>query len=89
MVEEPYLLSQFRYKNFYYYLDLIDMIKKYLKSTKEIIRNRLADAAFLSVMADILIKENVIRNELEKPLKSMICLRNLLAHQYGDMDFNR
>lgn len=42
---------------------------------------------YLSDMADILAKEKVIRQELIKPLKSMIGLRNLLAHQYGDIDF--
>ncbi|MGB9814235.1 MAG: DUF86 domain-containing protein [Thermovenabulum sp.] len=42
---------------------------------------------YLSDMADILAKEKVIRQELIKPLESMIGLRNLLAHQYGDIDF--
>ncbi|TYP53764.1 type VII toxin-antitoxin system HepT family RNase toxin [Thermosediminibacter litoriperuensis] len=45
------------------------------------------EPVFLSDMADILAKEKVIREELVKPLKSMIGLRNLLAHQYGDIDF--
>jgi len=45
------------------------------------------EPTFLSDMADILAKEKVIRKELVKPLKGMMGLRNLLAHQYGDIDF--
>jgi uncharacterized protein YutE (UPF0331/DUF86 family) len=45
------------------------------------------EPVFLSDMADILAKEKVIKKELVKPLKSMTGLRNLLAHQYGDIDF--
>lgn len=45
------------------------------------------EPVFLSDMASILGKEKVIRKELQQPLKDMIGLRNILAHQYGDMDF--
>lgn len=45
------------------------------------------EPVFLSDIADILAKEKVISKELVKPLKSMTGLRNLLAHQYGDIDF--
>ncbi|NPV43618.1 MAG: DUF86 domain-containing protein [Firmicutes bacterium] len=45
------------------------------------------EPVFLSDIADILAKEKVIREELIVPLKNMIRLRNLLAHQYGDIDF--
>ncbi|MGB9977096.1 type VII toxin-antitoxin system HepT family RNase toxin [Thermovenabulum sp.] len=45
------------------------------------------EPVYLSDMADILAKEKVIRKELIKPLKKMMGLRNLLAHQYGDIDF--
>ena len=43
---------------------------------------------YMSDIPDILAKENVIENELVKPLKSMIGLRNIIAHEYGDIDFN-
>lgn len=45
------------------------------------------EPVFLSDMASILGKEKVIRKELQQPLKDMIGLRNILAHQYGDLDF--
>lgn len=45
------------------------------------------EPVYLSDMAEILAKGKVIRKELIKPLKNMIGLRNLLAHQYGDIDF--
>jgi uncharacterized protein YutE (UPF0331/DUF86 family) len=47
----------------------------------------LEEPVFLSDMAAILAKEKIIRKELEQPLKDMIGLRNIIAHQYGDIDF--
>jgi len=159
---DPSFLSEFRMKNFYFYLDQMYIINTYLESTKErikensIIKERrqtymvrreiiskkvnliryhleritsksnisleeflsnddvkdiichnlfivlqyvidicnhiiadegMEEPLYLSDMADILAKEKVIRRELVKPLKGMIGLRNLLAHQYGDLDF--
>jgi len=37
--DNPSLLSQFRVKNFYFYLDQMYIINRYLESTKEKIRN--------------------------------------------------
>ena len=48
----------------------------------------LEEPTFYSDMADILAKEKVIREDLKQPLKNMIGLRNIIAHQYGDIDFN-
>lgn len=48
----------------------------------------LEEPAFYSDMADILAKGKVIREDLKQPLKNMIGLRNIIAHQYGDIDFN-
>jgi len=45
------------------------------------------EPVFLSDIANILVKEKVVRKELERPLKDMIGLRNIIAHQYGDIDF--
>lgn len=42
---------------------------------------------FLADIPDILAKEGVIAIESVKPLKAMIGLRNLIAHEYGDLDF--
>lgn len=42
---------------------------------------------FLAEIPGILAKEGVIAAELVKPLKGMIGLRNLIAHEYGDLDF--
>lgn len=42
---------------------------------------------FLSGIPEILAKQGVIPIELVKPLKAMIGLRNLIAHEYGDLDF--
>ncbi len=42
---------------------------------------------FLSEIPEILAKERVIAVESVKPLKAMIGLRNLIAHEYGDLDF--
>lgn len=42
---------------------------------------------FLSEIPEILAKEGVITAELVKPLQGMIGLRNLIAHEYGDLDF--
>jgi hypothetical protein len=40
---EPSILSQFRAKNFYYYIDQMYIINTYFKYTKEKIRMRLTD----------------------------------------------
>jgi len=48
----------------------------------------LEEPTFYSDMADILAKGKVIREDLKQPLKNMIGLRNIIAHQYGDIDFN-
>ena len=45
------------------------------------------EPAYFSDMADILTKEKVIRGDLKQPLKNMMGLRNIIAHQYGDIDF--
>ncbi len=45
------------------------------------------EPAVFSDMADILTKEKVIREDLKQPLKNMMGLRNIIAHQYGDIDF--
>jgi len=46
------------------------------------------EPAYVSQMAEILSREKVIRKELERPLKNMMGFRNIIAHQYGDLDFN-
>lgn len=48
----------------------------------------LEEPTFYSDMADILAKGKVIREDLKQSLKNMIGLRNIIAHQYGDIDFN-
>lgn len=45
------------------------------------------EPVFLSDIADILANENVLDDSLVKPMKSMIGLRNIIAHEYGDIDF--
>ena len=45
------------------------------------------EPVFVSDIADILGKEGVLDKSLVKPLKSMIGLRNIIAHEYGDIDF--
>lgn len=45
------------------------------------------EPAVFSDMADIFTKEKVIREDLKQPLKNMMGLRNIIAHQYGDIDF--
>jgi len=45
------------------------------------------EPVFVSDIADILAKEGVLDKSLVKPLKSMIGLRNIIAHEYGDIDF--
>jgi Uncharacterized conserved protein len=42
---------------------------------------------YLAEIADALVKEKVIPCELLKPLKAMIGLRNIIAHEYGDLNF--
>ena len=48
----------------------------------------LEEPTFYSDMAYILAKGKVIREDLKQSLKNMIGLRNIIAHQYGDIDFN-
>ena len=45
------------------------------------------EPAFLSDIPELLLKGKVIPQELIGPLRSMIGLRNLIAHEYGDLDF--
>ena len=45
------------------------------------------EPVFLADMANILVKEKVVRKAHEQPLKDMIGLRNIIAHLYGDIDF--
>lgn len=45
------------------------------------------EPVFVSDIANILVKENVLDDNLVKPMKSMIGLRNIIAHEYGDIDF--
>lgn len=47
----------------------------------------LEEPSFLSEIPDLLAKEKVIGGEMVKPLKSMIGLRNIIAHEYGDLNF--
>lgn len=44
------------------------------------------EVSFFSDIPIILAKENVISKESVASLKSMIGFRNILAHQYGDLD---
>lgn len=50
--------------------------------------DNMEEPIYFSDMADILYREKVIREDLIQPLKNMIGLRNIIAHQYGDLDFN-
>ena len=45
------------------------------------------EPVFVSDIANILVKENVLDDNLVNPMKSMIGLRNIIAHEYGDIDF--
>ncbi len=45
------------------------------------------EPVFVSDIADILKREGVLDNRLANSLKSMIGLRNIIAHEYGDIDF--
>jgi uncharacterized protein YutE (UPF0331/DUF86 family) len=45
------------------------------------------EPAYLSDIPDLLLKGKVIPQELAGPLQAMIGLRNLIAHEYGDLDF--
>lgn len=47
----------------------------------------LPEPDFLGGIPDLLFKGKIIPQELVGPLKAMIGLRNLIAHQYGDLDF--
>ena len=47
----------------------------------------LEEPDYLAEIPDVLAKEKVIPVELQKPLKAMIGLRNIIAHEYGDLDF--
>lgn len=46
----------------------------------------LGEVGILSDIPDILVKEGIIKSQLVKPLKNMFGFRNILAHQYGDLD---
>lgn len=46
----------------------------------------LGEISYLSDIPEILAREEVISKELINPLKSMMGFRNILAHQYGDLD---
>jgi uncharacterized protein YutE (UPF0331/DUF86 family) len=48
--------------------------------------DNLGDIVFLSDIADILMKEAIIEKEDSKELKLMIGFRNILAHEYGNLD---
>lgn len=48
----------------------------------------MAEPDYLSEIPALLNKGNIIPSELVQPLKSMIGLRNLIAHEYGVLDFN-
>ena len=45
------------------------------------------EPVFVSDIAHILSKEEVLPENLVKPMQSMIGLRNIIAHVYGDIDF--
>jgi uncharacterized protein YutE (UPF0331/DUF86 family) len=47
----------------------------------------LEEPDYLAEIPEVLVKEKVISVELLKPLKAMIGLRNIIAHEYGDLDF--
>lgn len=55
--------------------------------THVIADENMEEPVFVSDIADILAKEGVLDKSLVKPLKSMIGLRNIIAHEYGDIDF--
>lgn len=46
----------------------------------------LGEVGILSDIPEILAKEGIIKIELVKPIKNMFGFRNILAHQYGDLD---
>lgn len=47
----------------------------------------LEEPDFLTEIPGILVKEKIIGVQLEKPIKAMIGLRNIIAHEYGDLNF--
>lgn len=47
----------------------------------------LEEPDFLADIPVILAKERIITNQLEKPIRAMIGLRNMIAHEYGELDF--
>jgi len=55
--------------------------------THIIAEGNMEEPVFMSDIADILARERVLDKNLVKPLKSMIGLRNIIAHDYGDIDF--
>ena len=48
----------------------------------------LEEPDFLGEIPELLAKEKIIEEQLKKPLKSMIGLRNIIAHEYGDLNFS-
>lgn len=48
----------------------------------------LEEPDFLGEIPEILAKERIIADQLKKPLKAMIGLRNIIAHEYGDLNFS-
>jgi uncharacterized protein YutE (UPF0331/DUF86 family) len=55
--------------------------------TNIIADGNMEEPVFVSDIADILKREGVLDNRLANSLKSMIGLRNIIAHEYGDIDF--
>jgi uncharacterized protein YutE (UPF0331/DUF86 family) len=47
----------------------------------------LEEPDFLTEIPGILAKEKIIEAQLEEPIRGMIGLRNLIAHEYGELDF--
>ena len=47
----------------------------------------LEEPDFLADIPGILVKEKIIISQLEKPIRAMIGLRNMIAHEYGELDF--
>lgn len=56
-------------------------------STHIIADENMEEPVFVSDIADILAREGVLQESFVKSFKSMIGLRNIIAHEYGDIDF--
>jgi uncharacterized protein YutE (UPF0331/DUF86 family) len=48
----------------------------------------LEEPDYLGEIPELLVKEKIIADQLKKPLKAMIGLRNIIAHEYGDLNFD-